>query len=303
LDALEIRLLLVSSLWICIGYCRCWNKKLKMITVMLIIVLIPRQHQANLSNSGESSNANPRKCLLYKPKFDFLLQHMLCSYEQLGPDSVLLIYISGDGCSPQAKAGSESYDSGGVVLNCGEVSRNSGDLVDDYYSEPTCNLQCLYPGDLYPLLRKPLLLIVEIDEKFVWPTIDKQPQRGSIFTMFLHCPLTAYCFVCNIVRIPVALWDKCQAHVDKFYAEANSSYKAFYSDAFLRTLLLRFLFCQCTLRMHRNFRGNHDYLPRSSPPLEDAEIVQSPNLIRLVLDLACILDVLSAFRESDETVC
>ncbi|XP_003366582.1 conserved hypothetical protein, partial [Trichinella spiralis] len=87
---------------------------------------------------------------------------------------------------------------------------------------------------------------------------------GSIFAMFLHCPLTAYCFVCNIVRIPVAWWDKCQAHVDKFYAEASrllvrsklvdSSYKAFYSDAFLRTLLLRFLFCQCTLRMHRNFR-------------------------------------------------
>ncbi|KRZ16004.1 Protein SCAI, partial [Trichinella zimbabwensis] len=288
----------------------------------------------SFSNSGESSNANPRKCLLYKPKFDFLLQHMLCSYEQLGPDSVLLIYISGDGCSPQAKAGSESYDSGGVVLNCGEVSRNSGDLVDDYYSEPTCNLQCLYPGDLYPLLRKPLLLIVESNNStaflsmkslFGQPLIvmcspidmplflQEQPQRGSIFTMFLHCPLTAYCFVCNIVRIPVALWDKCQAHVDKFYAEASrllvrsklvdSSYKAFYSDAFLRTLLLRFLFCQCTLRMHRNFRGNHDYLPRSSPPLEDAEIVQSPNLIRLVLDLACILDVLSAFRESDETVC
>ncbi|KRX41856.1 Protein SCAI [Trichinella murrelli] len=288
----------------------------------------------SFSNSGESSNANPRKCLLYKPKFDFLLQHMLCSYEQLGPDSVLLIYISGDGCSPQAKAGSESYDSGGVVLNCGEVSRNSGDLVDDYYSEPPCNLQCLYPGDLYPLLRKPLLLIVESNNStaflsmkslFGQPLIvmcspvdmplflQEQPQRGSIFTMFLHCPLTAYCFVCNIVRIPVALWDKCQAHVDKFYAEASrllvrsklvdSSYKAFYSDAFLRTLLLRFLFCQCTLRMHRNFRGNHDYLPRSSPPLEDAEIVQSPNLIRLVLDLACILDVLSAFRESDETVC
>ncbi|KRX79749.1 Protein SCAI [Trichinella sp. T6] len=288
----------------------------------------------SVSNSGESSNANPRKCLLYKPKFDFLLQHMLCSYEQLGPDSVLLIYISGDGCSPQAKAGSESYDSGGVVLNCGEVSRNSGDLVDDYYSEPPCNLQCLYPGDLYPLLRKPLLLIVESNNStaflsmkslFGQPLIvmcspvdmplflQEQPQRGSIFTMFLHCPLTAYCFVCNIVRIPVALWDKCQAHVDKFYAEASrllvrsklvdSSYKAFYSDAFLRTLLLRFLFCQCTLRMHRNFRGNHDYLPRSSPPLEDAEIVQSPNLIRLVLDLACILDVLSAFRESDETVC
>ncbi|KAL1234557.1 Protein SCAI [Trichinella spiralis] len=258
----------------------------------------------SFSNSGESSNANPRKCLLYKPKFDFLLQHMLCSYEQLGPDSVLLIYISGDGCSPQAKAGSESYDSGGVVLNCGEVSRNSGDLVDDYYSEPPCNLQCLYPGDLYPLLRKPLLLIVESNNSTAFLSMK------SLFGQ----PLIVMCSPVDMpLFLQVALWDKCQAHVDKFYAEASrllvrsklvdSSYKAFYSDAFLRTLLLRFLFCQCTLRMHRNFRGNHDYLPRSSPPLEDAEIVQSPNLIRLVLDLACILDVLSAFRESDETVC
>lgn len=39
--------------------------------------------------------------------------------------------------------------------------------------------------------------------------------------MFLHCPLMALCFVCKMGDVPVTLWDKCQAQVDKFMAEAS----------------------------------------------------------------------------------
>ncbi len=48
-----------------------------------------------------------------------------------------------------------------------------------------------------------------------------QHQKGNLFTLFLHSPLTAFCYVCNIVDIPVALWDKCQAQIDKFIAESS----------------------------------------------------------------------------------
>ncbi len=48
-----------------------------------------------------------------------------------------------------------------------------------------------------------------------------QHQKGNLFTLFMHSPLTAFCYICNIVDIPVAMWDKCQAQIDKFIAEAS----------------------------------------------------------------------------------
>ncbi len=51
--------------------------------------------------------------------------------------------------------------------------------------------------------------------------ISDQHQKGNLFTLFLHSPLTAFCYICNIVDIPVAMWDKCQAQIDKFIAEAS----------------------------------------------------------------------------------
>ena len=51
--------------------------------------------------------------------------------------------------------------------------------------------------------------------------LPDQHQKGNLFTLFLHSPLTAFCYICNIVNIPVAMWDKCQAQIDKFIAEAS----------------------------------------------------------------------------------
>ena len=59
-----------------------------------------------------------------------------------------------------------------------------------------------------------------INSKELCPFTEQQ-QKGSLFTLFLHCPLMALCFVCKIVDVPVSLWDKCQAQVDKFVAESS----------------------------------------------------------------------------------
>lgn len=56
---------------------------------------------------------------------------------------------------------------------------------------------------------------------FIFPVVSAQPKRGSLFSLFLHSPLTAFCYICNINEIPIALWDKCQAHVDKFMCDAG----------------------------------------------------------------------------------
>ena len=51
--------------------------------------------------------------------------------------------------------------------------------------------------------------------------VPDSAHKGSLYTLFLHSPLSAFCFVTNIVDIPIHLWDKCLAYVDRFMTEAS----------------------------------------------------------------------------------
>lgn len=80
---------------------------------------------------------------------------------------------------------------------------------------------------------------------------------------------------------------------------ADSSYVQFFGDDFLRTLILRFVFCDVTLRLHRGFRGRHQR-PRCEPPLPSAELLEHPSLAHIILQLASALDVRGHFVEGPE---
>lgn len=45
--------------------------------------------------------------------------------------------------------------------------------------------------------------------------------HGSLFTLFLHSPLTALCYVCNVGDVPIHHWERCQGYIDKFVTEAS----------------------------------------------------------------------------------
>lgn len=45
--------------------------------------------------------------------------------------------------------------------------------------------------------------------------------HGSLFTLFLHSPLTAVCYICNVGDVPIHHWERCQGYVDKFVTEAS----------------------------------------------------------------------------------
>uniref|UniRef100_A0A1I8FJE8 Uncharacterized protein n=1 Tax=Macrostomum lignano TaxID=282301 RepID=A0A1I8FJE8_9PLAT len=63
---------------------------------------------------------------------------------------------------------------------------------------------------------------------------------------------------------------------------------------FLRLLLLRYLFCSTTLRLHRAFRGPSFY-PACRPPLPEQELAESAPLQKLLLDLALVFDTRALF--------
>lgn len=73
----------------------------------------------------------------------------------------------------------------------------------------------------------------------------------------------------------------------------------FFGDDFLRLLLVRYVFCDVVLNLHRSFRGRQQR-PRCHPPLPDAEVLEHPTLHHLVLDLAACLDARDHFPDSNE---
>ncbi|ELU10092.1 hypothetical protein CAPTEDRAFT_93181 [Capitella teleta] len=278
------------------------------------------------SCTGLNKRDNPHKYLLYKPTFSQLFTFLASGFKELPPTGAMLLYVSADGCLGNAKHTDDiAFDYGGVVTN----SRREPELSNK--SKRPGNLKemhCLHPGDLYAFTRKPLMVIIDSNNSSAfqhWPNLFGQPlvcllspeqvpttlqdqhQKGNLFTLFLHSPLMAFCYICNIVDIPVAVWDKCHAQVDRFTCEASKlftrsrsldhSFVQFFGDDFLRVLLLRFIFCYIVLKLHRGFKGPSFY-PMSYPTMPKEDILDSPVLQKLILDLASILEVRGLYQEA-----
>ncbi|XP_046912223.1 protein SCAI [Dermatophagoides farinae] len=276
---------------------------------------------------------NPHKYLLFKPTFSQFLLFLSSGFKELPANGVLLIYLSADGCFINSKQPEDiGYDFGGVITNSKLRDNMDPNILKQRTSSSMVKeIHCLYPGDLYPFGRRPLFLIVDSDnssafqhipryfgqplvilmspEEYPAPFHDQQC-KGSLFTLFLHCPITAICFISNIITLPIVLWEKTQQIIDRFFAEAgrllvrsrltDMAYIQFYSDDFLRLQMLRFIFCCVVLRMHRLFRVRRTYIPKSHPPIPDNDILDAPSLRRLILETSVLLDIRSLFTDNDD---
>jgi len=277
---------------------------------------------------------NPHKYLLYKPTVSQFLVFLASGHKELPPNGALMIYISGDGCfSTKPQPEDPSYDHGGVLLSTKKDQEQiTPPLLNSKRQPHGKEPNCLYPGDLYAFTRRPTFVIVDSDNSssfgsFGPNTSFEQPivvlmspqdvpstfrdhaHKGNLYTLFLHSPMSAFCFVTNIVDIPIHLWDKCLAYIDRFMTEASrlitrcrgvdTSFLNFMGDDFLRLLLCRHIFASCVLRAHRSFRGRGAaFQPSSRPPLPDLDLIENPTLQRYALDLAAQLDVRHLFVDS-----
>lgn len=224
---------------------------------------------------------NPHKYLLYRPTFSQLYVFLSSGFKELPANGVLLLYLSADGVFANIKHPEDyGYDFGGVATN-----NRARDIERKGPVAQLKDAHCLYPGDLYPFTRKPFFVIIDSDNSTCFshipryfgqpflilmspeespPPFHDQQHRGSLFTLFLHCPLTAICLISNIIEVPGQLWDRAQSHVDHFLTEAgrilvhsrsvDPVFLQFYGDDFLRLLILRFLLSCVVFRMHRLFR-------------------------------------------------
>ena len=222
---------------------------------------IPYQNGESGGGGGGRINKreNPHKYLLYKPTFSQLLVFLASGFKELPANGVMLLYISADGAFANPKHPQEhGYDYGGVVTNSKRdtehhhhhhhqqqqqlIMQSNKRAGVDGMGVQLRDLHCLYPGDLSPFIRKPLFMLVDSDNSNVFGNMSSMfgqplvvlmsPQdlphhfqeehtRGNLFTLFMHCPLMGLCLVSSVCDVPMLLWEKCQALVDRFIAEAG----------------------------------------------------------------------------------
>ncbi|TPP59086.1 Protein SCAI [Fasciola gigantica] len=252
-----------------------------------------KSDEVGSNGCGPTRPHNPHKYLLYKPTFSQFNTVIAAAFKDVSATGAVLLYISADGIrAPTAKYGDEphlgtaGYDSGGVVTNNRREQEFNVKPKKTNFKEP----HCIHPGDIYPYMRKPLFLVVDSDNSGAFrnfPNLFGQPfvcllspevipeslessrHRGNIFTLFLHCPLTAFCFVCGLGTVQLKTWDAARGVLDAFLTECyrilirsrslDYSYVQFLVDDFLRLLVLRYCFCNIVLRLHRDFSGQSFY--------------------------------------------
>lgn len=275
---------------------------------------------------------NPHKYLLYKPTVSQFTVFMASGQKELPTNGALMLYISGDGCfSTKPTPEDLGYDLGGVLLSTKRDYELLNSILNSKLKPHTKEPNCLYPGDLQPFTRRPTFIVVDSDNSTSFANIPQHfdqplvvlmsPQevptsfrdnahKGSLYTLFLHSPLSAFCFVTNIVDIPIHMWDKCLAYIDRFLTEASrlltrsrgvaGGLVVFMGDDFLRLILCRHIFSACVLRAHRSFRGRAGFHPTCHPALPELDILENPTLQRYALDLAAQLDVRHLFVDCGE---
>ncbi|TGZ68796.1 hypothetical protein CRM22_004084 [Opisthorchis felineus] len=286
------------------------------------------------TNGPFSRPSNPHKYLLYKPTFSQFNTVMAAAFKDVPATGAVLLYISADGIrAPSAKYGDEPH-AGTLGFDCGGVVTNNRREQEFNVKPKKITLKephCIHPGDIYPYMRKPLFLVVDSDNSTAFrnfPSLFGQPfvcllspevvpdklesmrHRGNVFTLFLHCPITAFCYICGLTTIQYKTWDRAQAILDSFLTECyriltrsrnlDYSYMQFLVDDFLRLLVLRYCFCSIVLQFHRGFTGPSFY-PSCSPSLPESEMINSPLLHKLVLELATLLECRSMFATPGES--
>ncbi|EDV24055.1 uncharacterized protein TRIADDRAFT_26147 [Trichoplax adhaerens] len=272
----------------------------------------------NDTKAEEKQNKNPHKCLLYRPTFFQLYAFLSSTFKELPSNSIALIYISADG-SPKVNLSERDgyYDAGGVsTLN----KNNSTNSPSKTRASQVRDSNCLHPEDLIPFSRKPMFIIIESDngiafsnfpQLFGQPLVclmspvtipatfsEKSHLYGNFFTMFLHCPLMGFCYICEISEIQHNTWEECETIFQDIWQTIATniencptlgfSFRQFIHDEFLRLLIYRYIFCYCTLSLHKLFK-NTNYYPICYPKMP-AKLTEAVNLKSLVLKLAKVLN-------------
>ncbi|CAB4010930.1 SCAI-like [Paramuricea clavata] len=279
--------------------------------------------------TAPSKKPNPHKYLLYKPTFSQLFTFLASGFKELPHNAVMLIYLSADGHGVENKHVDGPYGQGGVRMSAHKGLQNTGSTTRIMQSNVN-DTNIIYPDDLMPFTRKAMMLIVDSETSTAFQSLSsgfgqsvvilmspcKVPhtlqdaiRKGNLFTLFLHNPLVAFLYICNIANVQVELWEQCCQQLRGFEGDwtrlftklskvIDVSYIQMIDDEFLSLMIRRFIFCYYVTRQHKAFKGM-EYFPSCSPSLPP-QIMENDDLRKRVLTLASTLDVRGLFYELED---
>lgn len=166
----------------------------------------------NLENGPRRDS--PHKFLLFKPSPSQVLVYLASGCNDLPPSGALLLYISADGQIVQPPKHSEDskqninmkklvalmsetfnffflsvgYEVGGLITTSrSDIHRDC--VKDPKGAVPSASTlkykeqQCLHPGDLYPFTRRPLFIIIDSDNSYVFQHIPRHFGQPLVILM------------------------------------------------------------------------------------------------------------------------
>ncbi|KAG9138510.1 hypothetical protein Leryth_012796 [Lithospermum erythrorhizon] len=297
---------------------------------------------------------NPKKAILYRPAVTQLLAVIATICAELPPESVMLVYLSASG----NHGGTTSYVEGsGNSKRSSKLSSNSHktnnrdtalrgnniqhkELSSQNYENHLWLGPCkngganfLYPDDLIPFTRRPLLLIIDSDNSHAFKVLHgaergetaalllsplnpshKNPgaldgtQNGSQFTFFLAAPLQAFCELVGLKSSndDLEVFDDGDSIISAAFAQwevtlctstsIDLAWAQFLSNPLLRRLILRFIFCRAVLTLFCLRENGDQYLPTCIPELPEYVAPHSEVVLPSIIRLANCLGVAGCFR-------
>ncbi|KAB2627019.1 protein SCAI-like [Pyrus ussuriensis x Pyrus communis] len=284
---------------------------------------------------------NPRKAVLYRPSVTHFLAVLATVCEELPPDGVVLIYLSASGAGMYSDATSPStlaYSSDRINPSRGQgkgdgSSSQAGCL--QFGSHRNGGVNNIYPSDLVPFTRRPLVLVIDCDSSEAFEAINgvqkgetaamllsssssyhttlgsSRQSSGSLFTIFLTAPVQAFCLLLGISGsdIDMETFDKAEKLLSSSLSEWGSTlvtldtidpvWAQILSDPFLRRLLLRFIFCRAVLSLFAPTFDKKEFIPKCTPSLPVSVSPMSTACQTVILQTANIFGATNKFIFSE----
>ncbi|CAN6562329.1 unnamed protein product [Malus baccata var. baccata] len=284
---------------------------------------------------------NPRKAVLYRPSVTHFLAVLATVCEELPPDGVILIYLSASGAGMYSDAMSPST----LAYSSDRINPSRGQGKGDGSSSQVGCLQFgshrnggvnnIYPSDLVPFTRRPLVLVIDCDSSEAFEAINgvqkgetvamllsssssyhatlssSRQSSGSLFTIFLTAPVQAFCILLGISGsdIDMETFDKAEKLLSSSLSDWGSTlvtldtidpvWAQILSDPFLRRLLLRFIFCQAVLSLFAPTFNKKEFIPKCTPCLPVSVSPMSTACQTVILQTANIFGATSKFIFSE----
>ncbi|KAM1175572.1 hypothetical protein EV1_027736 [Malus domestica] len=284
---------------------------------------------------------NPRKAVLYRPSVTHFLAVLATVCEELPPDGVILIYLSASGAGMYSDATSPST----LAYSSDRINPSRGQGKGDGSSSQVGCLQFgshrnggvnnIYPSDLVPFTRRPLVLVIDCDSSEAFEAINgvqkgetvamllsssssyhttlgsSRQSSGSLFTIFLTAPVQAFCLLLGISGsdIDMETFDKAEKLLSSSLSDWGSTlvtldtidpvWAQILSDPFLRRLLLRFIFCQAVLSLFAPTFNKKEFIPKCTPCLPVSVSPMSTACQTVILQTANIFGATSKFIFSE----